>query len=174
MPETDAGDNSTGSPRRGAPDGAKLHSQKLIHSLLGQWPAPLPGIVRLGIDLVHIPRIEDSLREFGERFTGRLFTTREIAYAQSSPHDQAQRLAARFAAKEAAIKALSLSDAGVNWRELEVERADDGACTLVLHGTALQAARTQGVGQLLVCLSHDGEYAAAVVAALSDTDESRC
>ena len=149
-----------------------MNSQKLIDALLGQAPARLPGVVRLGIDLVHIPRIEESLRDFGQRFTQKLFTDAEVAYAQSSPTELASRIAARFAAKEATIKALSLSDAGVNWREMEVVRADDGACALVLHGKALEVARALHIGRVLVCLSHDGEYAAAVVAALSDTDES--
>jgi holo-[acyl-carrier protein] synthase len=123
------------------------------------------------MDLVHVPRIEESLRDFGSRFTHKLFTDAEIAYAQGSPTEQAARLAARFAAKEASIKALSLSDAGVNWREMEVQRAPDGACTLVLHGRALEAARALRISSVLVCLSHDGDYAAAVVAALSDTVE---
>lgn len=148
-----------------------MGSEKLIHSLLSQMPAPLPGVVRLGMDLVHVPRIEESLRSFGDRFTARLFTDHEIAYSRGSATEQAARLAARFAAKEATIKALSLSEAGVNWREMEVRRADDGSCTLALHGQAREAARALRVGNVLVCLSHDGDYAAAVVAALSDTDE---
>jgi len=123
------------------------------------------------MDLVHIARIEESLRDFGSRFTSKLFTQAEIAYAESSPTDHAARLAARFAAKEATIKALSLSDAGVNWRDMEVQRAEDGACSLVVRGEALAAARALHIGGWLVCLSHDGEYAAAVVAALSDTAE---
>ncbi|MFL6695291.1 MAG: holo-ACP synthase [Ramlibacter sp.] len=123
------------------------------------------------MDLVHIPRIEESLRAFGSRFAQKLFTEAEIAYAQSSPTEQAARFAARFAAKEATIKALSLSDAGVDWRDMEVQRADDGACTLVLRRQALEAARALHIGSVLVCLSHDGEYGAAVVAALSDTAE---
>ncbi|WP_427913283.1 holo-ACP synthase [Ramlibacter sp. MMS24-I3-19] len=148
-----------------------MHSQNLIQSLSSQWPATLPGVVRLGIDLVHVPRIAESLRDFGDRFAQRLFTDAEIAYARSSGSEQAARFAARFAAKEATIKTLSLSDAGVNWRDMEVQRAADGACSLVLRGEALAAARSMGVGRLLVSLSHDGDYAAAVVAALSDTDE---
>jgi holo-[acyl-carrier protein] synthase len=123
------------------------------------------------MDLVHIPRIEESLREFGSRFARKLFTEAEIAYAESSPTERAARFAARFAAKEATIKALSLSDAGVDWRDMEVQRADDGACTLLLGGEALRSARVLHIGAWLVCLSHDGEYAAAVVAALSDTAE---
>ena len=124
------------------------------------------------MDLVHVPRVAESLRDFGSRFAQRLFTEAEIAYAQSSEAERDARFAARFAAKEATIKALSLSDAGVNWRDMEVRRADDGACSLVLRGEALAAARALRISKVLVCLSHDGDYAAAVVAALSDTDES--
>ena len=134
--------------------------------------AQLPGVVRLGIDLVHIPRIEQSLAQFGDAFARKLFAAGEIAYCEGSLHDRAQRYAARFAAKEAAIKALSLSEAGISWREIEVVRANDGACSLSLHGRVLEIARDQGIARAIVCLSHDGEYAAAVVAALSDTAES--
>jgi len=123
------------------------------------------------MDLVHVPRIAESLRDFGSRFAQRLFTEAEIAYAQSSEAERDARFAARFAAKEATIKALSLSEAGVNWRDMEVQRADDGACSLVLRGEALAAAHALRINRVLVCLSHDGDYAAAVVAALSDTDE---
>ena len=145
-----------------------MTSAHLIHSLIGPWPAGLPGVVRLGIDLVHIPRIEESLREFGERFVQRQFTQAEAAYARQAPQQTAQRLAARFAAKEAAIKALGLHDTGVNWRDMEVVRAHDGSCSLVLHGAALAAAQAQQINRVLVSLSHDGDYAAAVVAAVSD------
>ena len=133
--------------------------------------AQLPGVVRLGIDLVHIPRITQSLDQFGSAFANKLFAAGEIAYAEASPHDRAQRYAARFAAKEAAIKALALSEAGISWREIEVVRAADGACSLVLHGRVLDIAREQGIARCIVCLSHDGEYAAAVVAAVSDKAE---
>lgn len=123
----------------------------------------------MGIDVVHIPRIEESLRTIGERFEQRMFTPAEAAYARSVPAQRAERLAARFAAKEAAIKALSLSEAGVDWRDIEVVRGEDGSCSLALHGKALEAALLQKVSGALVCLSHDGDYAAAVVAVLSDT-----
>ncbi|HZY19059.1 MAG TPA: holo-ACP synthase [Ramlibacter sp.] len=148
-----------------------LHSHQLIESLTGGMPSDLSGVVRLGIDIVHIPRIAESLRAFGERFEGRLFAPGEIAYSRSAPDQHAQRLAARFAAKEATIKAVGLSEAGVNWREMEVRRHADGSCELVLHGVAAQAARAAGIARCIVCLSHDGDYAAAVVAALSDRDE---
>lgn len=134
-------------------------------------PSRLPGLVGLGMDLVHIARIEESLRDFGERFLARQFTAGEVAYACEVPAQRGERLAARFAAKEACIKALGLHDAGVNWRDIEVVRAADGSCTLALRGAALAAARALGVARVLVSLSHDGDYAAAVVAAVSDKAE---
>jgi len=124
---------------------------------------------RIGIDLVHIPRIEESLRRFGDRFIARMFTRAEGDYARSaSPGQVAERLAARFAAKEAAIKAFSLTEAGVDWKDIEVLRQADGSCALLLHGRAREVAAAQGLTRGLVCLSHDADYAAAVVAALSD------
>ena len=130
-------------------------------------------ILGLGLDLVDIPRmarILDGPPGRVERFVERVFTQGERAYCDARV-DRASRYAARFAAKEAAIKALSLGHVGVDWRDIEVLRRDDGSCSLALHGRAQEAARLQGVSGALVCLSHDGEYAAAVVAALSDTAE---
>jgi holo-[acyl-carrier protein] synthase len=147
-----------------------MDNEKLIHTLSKELSACGAAPVRIGIDLVHIPRIQASLQDFGDRFAQRMFTAAEAHYANASPHARAERFAARFAAKEAAIKALSLSDVGVDWRDIEVVRHDDGHCELALHGRALEHARAQGLTRFLVCLSHDGDYAAAVVAALSDND----
>jgi holo-[acyl-carrier protein] synthase len=145
-----------------------LHTEKLIRDLSnGLCVTGLP-VVALGIDIVHIDRIRESMRDFGQRFEERMFTPAEAQYARAVPGQQAERLAARFAAKEAAIKALSLSEAGVDWRDIEVVRETDGSCRLALHGKAAEAARARGIARALVCLSHDGDYAAAVVAALSD------
>lgn len=148
-----------------------MQTEKLIHALSNGLAIRGARVIALGIDIVHIPRIEDSLRSFGERFEERMFTAAEAAYARAAPRQRAERLAARFAAKEAAIKALSLSEAGVDWRDIEVLRQDDGGCRLALHGKALQALRALGGAGALVCLSHDGDYAAAVVAVASDTAE---
>lgn len=128
----------------------------------GFGPAP----VRVGLDLVEISRIQESVDRFGDRFLRRLFSDGEIAYAQSRPARSAEHLAARFAAKEAAIKAFSLSDTGMAWRDIEVQRSDDGACHLALHGRAAEAAGRLGVTHIALSLSHDGEYAGAVVTAL--------
>jgi holo-[acyl-carrier protein] synthase len=127
----------------------------------------------VGLDVVFIPRIAESLQSFGERFEERLFTAAEIAYARSAPGQRAERLAARFAAKEAVIKALALGDTGLDWRDIEVVRSEDGGCSIALHGAAAAALATRGADRVLVSLSHDADYAAAVVAVLSDTESGR-
>ncbi|MBS0315684.1 MAG: holo-ACP synthase [Proteobacteria bacterium] len=120
----------------------------------------------VGYDLVQISQIEDSIRQFGDLFTRRLFTEHEIDYAESGVGLRAQRLAARFAAKEATIKALKLANAGVGWREIEVRKLHDGDCELALHGRVAQLANAMGVAQILLSLSHDGDYAGAMVTVL--------
>jgi holo-[acyl-carrier protein] synthase len=123
----------------------------------------------VGIDLVRVSRIAESLDSFGDRFLTRVFTDGEIAYATGSPAHTAERLAARFAAKEAAIKALDLSEVGMSWRDIEVTRAPSGRCALALHGAARAAA---GAVALSVSLSHEGDYATAVVLAMKEAPQS--
>jgi holo-[acyl-carrier protein] synthase len=113
--------------------------------------------LRVGIDLVQISRIAASLERFGERFVRRVYTADEARYAADVP----ERLAARFAAKEAVKKALSLD--GVGWRDVEVVRGATGALEVVLHGEARAAAGRLGVGHLALSMSHEGDYATAIV-----------
>jgi holo-[acyl-carrier protein] synthase len=127
--------------------------------------SPAPTQLRVGIDLVQISRIAESLEKFGDRFLRRVFTEDEIVYATAAPSQAPARLAARFAAKEAAVKALGLADRGVNFREIEVRRSESGECALSLRGGADRAARLAGLGELAVSLSHEGDYATAVVIA---------
>ena len=128
----------------------------------GGEPASSPSrSLRVGIDLVQVSRIAESLATFGERFSQRIFTAAELGYATAAPALTAERLAARFAAKEAAKKALGLTD-GIDWRQIEVVRAPSGACDLVLHE---HAARASGACTLALSLSHEGDYATAVVIA---------
>ena len=140
----------------------------------GELPACDSGMpLRTGLDLVEIRRIQESLDRFGDRFVKRLFSTQEIAYAFSHPARIAEHLAARFAAKEAAIKAFALSEVGTGWRDIEVRRAADGTPGLILHGRAAEAAARLGVKGMALSLSHDGGYAAAVVTAwCADTPRS--
>jgi holo-[acyl-carrier protein] synthase len=107
-----------------------------------------------------------SLQHFGHRFTHRLFTADERAYALSVPALSAQRLAARFAAKEAAIKTLNLGQRGIDWRDIEVRRDDDGGCHLALHGRAAQRMAELPPCDTALSLSHDNAHAVAVVVLL--------
>lgn len=128
--------------------------------------APVLGRVLIGMDLVQIAGIDASLAHFGERFRQRLFSAHELAYASAAPGLLAERLAARFAAKEATLKALGMADQGIAWREIEVIKHPDGHCELCLHGKAQVFASQRNVQQLAVSLSHDGDYAAAIVMAV--------
>ena len=122
-------------------------------------------IVGLGIDLVEVARMERLLREKGDRALTRLFTAREAEYAMRRPNP-AQHLAARFAAKEAAYKALSGDDEiarAVGWRDIEVVPTADGRPTLVLHGVAERRAEQLRVVRAHVTLTHTDGVAGAVV-----------
>ena len=120
-------------------------------------------IVGLGLDLTEISRIASLLERWGDRFANRIFTEgeRAFAYARAEP---ARHLAARFAVKEAALKALAVPS-GLSWHEMEVTGGGSRPPALVLSGRARQAADKLGVSRLLVTISHDGDTAAAVVVA---------
>ncbi|MDB5875427.1 MAG: putative holo-[acyl-carrier-protein] synthase [Ramlibacter sp.] len=120
--------------------------------------------IRLGFDLVQVSQVADSLQRFGAAYEQRLFTTGEIEYAHGG--QTAERLAARFAAKEAMVKALKLGEAGVSLREIEVCKQADGSCEVRLHGRTAELAAQMGVGRILLSLSHDGDYAGAFVTVL--------
>lgn len=125
-----------------------------------------PPPMRLGFDLVQVSQVAESIRRFGGAYERRLFTDRELDYAYGGEGVCAERLAARFAAKEAVIKALRLGDAGVAWRDIEVVKLADGSCEVALHGRAAEQASRIGAGPILLSLSHDGDYAGAFVTAL--------
>lgn len=114
----------------------------------------------IGVDLIEIERIERAL-ERRPRLAERLFQPRELEFCRSRARP-ATHLAARFAAKEAAVKALG--GRGIGLREIEVEGGGGEPPRLVLHGAAAAAAREQGV-RLEVSLTHSRADAAAVVVA---------
>jgi holo-[acyl-carrier protein] synthase len=122
--------------------------------------------VVVGTDLVDVAEVALALERFGSRYLERLFTPHEIATCQEAPALTAQRLAARFAAKEATVKVLRPTEAWIDHREVEVRRAPSGAPSLVLRGEALALARAAGLSQFSVSLSHERAYATAVVAAM--------
>ncbi len=112
-----------------------------------------------GVDMIEIPRIRQVLDRFGQRFLDRVFTPGEIEYCRG----RAPNLAARFAAKEAAMKALGTGTRGVAWKDIEVVRAESGAPSIKLHGRGEARARRLGVLEMALSLSHSREYAIAVV-----------
>ena len=129
--------------------------------------AERPREMRLGFDLVQVSQVTDSIRRFGDAYLRRLFTQGELDYAQRGEEVvRDERLAARLAAKEAVVKALRLTQAGVGWREIEVRKLADGDCDVLLHGHAAELARHMGVVHVLLSLSHDGDYAGAFVTVL--------
>ena len=120
-------------------------------------------IVGLGIDRIEIARIAKTDKRFGERFNRRVYTQAEWDYCRSRP-DPASSLAARFAAKEAGMKALGLGwPGGVSYRDIEVQHAPTGAPLLCFHGSAKRRAEAIGVERAVVSLTHDRTYAAATV-----------
>jgi len=120
-------------------------------------------IVGLGIDVVEVSRLADALRRHGDRFVERVFTDRERAACEPRA-DRVLALAARFAAKEACLKALGTGWAeGLGFRDVEVVRQGNQPPRLVLHGEAARRAEALGVIRSHVSLTHQPGVAAAVV-----------
>ncbi|MCE2516673.1 MAG: holo-ACP synthase [Alphaproteobacteria bacterium] len=122
-------------------------------------------ITGIGTDLVKISRIEQSLQRFGDKFISRIFTPSE-QLAATERKDKARFYAMRFAAKEAAWKALSPGyQNGVGWHDLEITATEDGQPILRFHGRARDVfdRATGGHGQTHVSLSDDGGMALAFV-----------
>ena len=118
-------------------------------------------ILGLGIDVCPVERIKGILERHGSVFTDRVFTATEREHAGDGVV-RAERLAARWAAKEAAIKALG-APPGMKWHDLEVTNDDEGAPSLELHGAAAEQASALGSTRTLISLSHAGGVAVAVV-----------
>jgi holo-[acyl-carrier protein] synthase len=120
-------------------------------------------ILGTGVDIAETSRIEQGLQRHGERFTRRLFTPAEIAYCERFKKS-AERYASRFAAKEAAFKALGTGwREGVRWLDVEVTHLKSGKPELVLHGKAEELARRLGVTSTAVSISHSDRYVIAQV-----------
>ena len=122
----------------------------------------------IGVDLVRIPRMRDVIGRWDDRFLRRVFTDAEIAYCRAR-RDPVPHFAARFAAKEAALKALGTGlRLGVRWRELEVRRERGQAPMLVLSGRSREIGLARGGRRMLVTLTHDGDYALAQAMLIDD------
>jgi holo-[acyl-carrier protein] synthase len=120
-------------------------------------------ILGTGVDLAEVARIRASVERFGPRFVERIFTPREIAYVQRKANKY-ERFAARFAAKEAGMKALGTGwSHGVRWQDFEVTNLPSGRPTLALHGVARELADRVGVKSIHLSLTHTAETAMAHV-----------
>jgi holo-[acyl-carrier protein] synthase len=121
-------------------------------------------IIGTGIDLCEIHRIRQAAEAtHGERLIARVYTTAEIAYARRKSQPW-ERFAARFAAKEAGMKALGTGwRGGIGWHDLEVANLPSGKPTLILHGKALERADALGVAHISLSLTHTAEQAMAMV-----------
>jgi len=120
-------------------------------------------ILGTGVDLAEVPRIRASVERYGHRFIERIYTPAEIAYVERKAN-RFERYAARFAAKEAGMKAIGTGwDHGVGWRDLEVANLPSGQPTLRLSGMAAQIAEKMGVRRISLSLTHTAEVALAHV-----------
>ena len=118
------------------------------------------------MDLAEVPRIAAALERWGERFLSRVFTEGEISRRRKHPSAFAQHIAGRFAAKEAAMKALGTGWRGLRFRDIVVGREPSGKPVLRFEGRAKSRAESMGVFQAEVTITHTGTMAAAVVALL--------
>lgn len=118
----------------------------------------------IGVDIVEVPRVERAVTRWGDAFLGRVFTDAERRHAGSAP-GAFQRLAGRFAAKEAVMKALGLGWRSMAWREIEIGTDALGKPLVRLSGRAAAAAARIGAGAWLVSISHTRRLAVAQVLA---------
>jgi holo-[acyl-carrier protein] synthase len=131
-----------------------------------------PSGARIGIDLVHVARIAASMQSFGDRFAHRLFAAGELRDSTVGGRLDAGRLALRFAAKEAVIKAFDLSEAGIGWSQIEMTDCVGDAGRIRLHGRAADTVARLGTYEVAVASSQDDGLACAIVVALPSASAS--
>ncbi len=120
-----------------------------------------------GVDIIEIGRIAGVQERYGNRFLRRIYTPSELEYCRGRP----SKLASRFAAKEATMKALGTGVRGVGWRDIEVVRAPSGAPSIQLHGRAKSRAERLGVVEISVSMSDSQDNAVAFVVARREEPE---
>jgi holo-[acyl-carrier protein] synthase len=119
-------------------------------------------ILGTGVDLAEVDRIAHAIERWGDRFLKRVYTEREIAYVKRKAN-KAERFAARFAAKEAGMKALGTGAVGVGWHDFEVINLPSGRPTLEFHRRAKARAERMGVKAVSVSMTHTKSMAMAMV-----------
>src|SRR6476659_4639055 len=117
-----------------------------------------PGTTELGIDIIKVDRIRQTLERFGPRFSARVLTPAEQRYVRDRP----ETFAGRWAAKEAVSKVLGLGVRGIGWRDIEVERLPTGQPAVRLHGRAEARARQLGMERIALSITHESDYAVAI------------
>lgn len=148
-----------------------------LRLVLGDAGSPPPPL-RVGVDLVPVADVAAAVERMGRRYLYRVFTPHERACARigraarrsDRSRYSAQALAARFAAKEAAVKALRPHGARPEWRSIEVRRMDGGWCELRLTGLAADLAAEAGISELSLSITHEPMVAAACVVGVSRGD----
>jgi holo-[acyl-carrier protein] synthase len=133
------------------------------------WDAEAAGTVEVGVDLIEIDRVRRALERYGDRFLARIYSARE----RDRYRGRVQELAARFAAKEATMKALGTGVNGIRWSDIEVLPNERGKPILVLHGTALRRAELLGLTHFSVSLAHSRVAAMAAVVAAKGVSAGR-
>ena len=126
--------------------------------LAGVVTAPPPETTEVGIDIIRVSRIKESLERFGDRFVQRVLTPAEAAYVRKRP----ETMAGRWAAKEAVSKVLGLGVRGIGWRDIEIERLPTGQPAVRLHGRAERRAEQLGMGRVAISISHESDFAVAI------------
>ena len=129
-----------------------------------------------GTDIVSVERIKNSINEFGDTFLKRIYTDEEISYCESRRMSKFQSYAARFAAKEAAYKALSPENAeGVCWHDAEVSKNVNGKPVIVFHGRLKEVVVERGIGldEIDISLSHDDSFAIATIVINKENTEKK-
>ena len=116
-------------------------------------------MLAVGVDIIELDRIAQTVARFNQRFLNRIYTSQEQAYCRG----RIPQLAARFAAKEAVMKALGTGRYGLSWVEIEVVRPRGRAPTIQLHGRALGVSQRLGFERLTLSLSHSRDHAIAFV-----------
>lgn len=112
----------------------------------------------IGVDIIEISRIEALIRRWNNTFLQRVFTPSELEL-----HGNVSSLAARFAAKEAVLKALGACDKGISWQDIEILAECNGKPSVYLKGKAKLQAEESAISRLNISLSHSREYAVAFV-----------
>lgn len=130
-------------------------------------------IIAHGIDLVDFPRIEQMVKEHGRRFLDRIFTPAEQNYAKSNKNET-EKLAGRFAAKEAVLKLLGTGWRGkIAWTDIEVTNNEKGQPKVGLKGEVAKIAKKQGIKHISVSITHTANFAIASAVALTELHEDK-